>query len=231
MKKCLIIAPHQDDEVIGCGGVMLKLIKNGWEVKVFYVFSGNSGCSGLSPAKSEVARETEAEAAAKSGGWQLLGNLKIADRSDVSVQTLTRALVNVIREYEPDVIFSPHENESDFEHSLTSKAVREASWLAGAFAFPDAGKRLEKNLLIVNFEVWTPLLNPTFCVDISEFMKKKQEIIRLFTSQVSLTNWDEGIIGLNAYRGTISYGKGHAEAYSVNKTTLNVLIGLLNDLT
>lgn len=231
MKKCLIVAPHQDDEVIGCGGLMLKLINNGWEVKVLYIFSGNSGCSGLSPAKSEMARQSEAESAAKSGGWQLLRNLGFADRSDVSVQVLTSALVNVIRDYKPDVIFSPHENESDLEHALTSKAVREASWLAGAFAFPDAGKRLEKNVLIVNYEVWTPLFSPTFCVDISEFMNKKQEIIRLFTSQVSLTNWDEGIIGLNAYRGTIGFGNGHAEAYFVAKTTPKFLMGLINDLT
>lgn len=34
MKKILIIAPHGDDEVLGCGGYMLDQIKKGAEVHV-----------------------------------------------------------------------------------------------------------------------------------------------------------------------------------------------------
>ena len=32
MKKILVIAPHADDELLGCGGTLLKRYKSGYEV-------------------------------------------------------------------------------------------------------------------------------------------------------------------------------------------------------
>jgi len=37
MKKILVIAPHPDDETIGCGGTILRHIKNGDKVSCIFV--------------------------------------------------------------------------------------------------------------------------------------------------------------------------------------------------
>lgn len=36
MKRVLVIAPHQDDEVIGCGGLIQKVVADGGEVRVLF---------------------------------------------------------------------------------------------------------------------------------------------------------------------------------------------------
>ena len=40
MKKVLVIAAHPDDEVLGCGGAMLKHINSGDEVNVLIMATG-----------------------------------------------------------------------------------------------------------------------------------------------------------------------------------------------
>ena len=42
MKKVLVIAAHPDDEVLGCGGTMAKLVADGCEVNVLIVTDGSS---------------------------------------------------------------------------------------------------------------------------------------------------------------------------------------------
>lgn len=41
MKKILVIAPHPDDEILGCGGTIAKLVKQGNEVSVIIMTNAN----------------------------------------------------------------------------------------------------------------------------------------------------------------------------------------------
>ena len=43
MKKIFVVAAHPDDEVLGCGGTILKHISNGDKVYVLFVSEGVSG--------------------------------------------------------------------------------------------------------------------------------------------------------------------------------------------
>ena len=45
-ERVLIIAPHPDDEVIGCGGVILNYLEQGSDVTVVIVTNGEYGCFG-----------------------------------------------------------------------------------------------------------------------------------------------------------------------------------------
>ena len=51
MTNILIVAPHPDDEILGCGGSIIKYIEKGCRVSVLYLSSGDS---------IEKIRETEA---------------------------------------------------------------------------------------------------------------------------------------------------------------------------
>ena len=42
MKKVLIVVSHPDDEVLGCGGTIAKLVDKKCEVKVLFLSDGES---------------------------------------------------------------------------------------------------------------------------------------------------------------------------------------------
>src|SRR5262249_2952525 len=58
--KVLVFAPHPDDEVIGCGGSILRHVERGAEVVVGYLTSGERAMSTLSIEHNGANREREA---------------------------------------------------------------------------------------------------------------------------------------------------------------------------
>jgi len=217
--KFLVVAPHQDDEVIGCGGTILKLLDMDIEGYVVHVFSGSSGISGCSsPVKSKKIRNAEAKKASEIGGYTLLKNLGCKDR-DSNVNFIVHSLIEVVREVKPDFIFSPHSEEADFEHSLVSQASWEASWLATTGIFPELGPPSHPVDVFLGYEVWTPIQNISCFIDVTEHISKKKRMLEAFKSQMQTTSWVEGSVGLNSYRGTTLQGYGYAEAFTLKKTS------------
>ena len=43
MNKILVICAHPDDEVLGCGGTLLKHRKNKDQINILFVFEGSTG--------------------------------------------------------------------------------------------------------------------------------------------------------------------------------------------
>ncbi|MGB4018385.1 MAG: PIG-L family deacetylase, partial [Syntrophomonadaceae bacterium] len=68
MARILVLAPHPDDDIIGCGGSIANLTAQGHEVVILYLTSGESGSLEMDPAQLARTREEEARRAG-----QLLG--------------------------------------------------------------------------------------------------------------------------------------------------------------
>ena len=62
-KKILVFGAHPDDVEFGCGGLLIKEIKNGAEVKIIVGSLGESGTNGTS-----LSRKKEAQNSAKKMG-------------------------------------------------------------------------------------------------------------------------------------------------------------------
>ena len=41
-KKILVVAAHPDDEVLGCGGTLIKYQKKGFKIKIIFLSDGES---------------------------------------------------------------------------------------------------------------------------------------------------------------------------------------------
>ena len=216
--KFLVIAPHHDDEIIGCGGTILKLLDMGMEGYVVHVFDGSSGVAGFhSSQESRKIRSTEAKKASKIGRYVLLNNLGHKDRTDDNITSVINSLIKVVRRIRPDYIFSPHSEESDFEHYIVSRASWEASWLATTRIFPKLGTPSHPIKAFLGYEVWTPIQNVSCSIDITEYISKKRQMLEVFKSQMQTTSWIKGSIGLSEYRGATLQGYGHAEAFTIKK--------------
>jgi len=216
-KNILIIAPHHDDEVLGCGGSIAKKVAEGANVVVVYVTAGFSGVPDLRNKEEAIKlREKEAIKACKTLGVKKWFFLREGDRNlKFNLKTIQK-LIKIIRIVNPNIVYLPHLKEGDFEHRLVSQMSQEALWMATSKYFPELGKvHEEKYESILFYEVWTPLTSPQFFEDISRFKDKKIEAIKCYSTQVKLISLTEAILGLNRYRGEMYKGVPFAEAFSV----------------
>lgn len=227
----LVIAPHHDDEVIGCGGLISLLVSKGYNVSVVHVFNGSSGVAERSSKVSQKVRHVEAVAASKIVGFTLIPNLNFDDRLPVNTSDIQNALVKVIRKIKPSIILTPHRKEHDFEHALVSRASWEASWLATTTTFPKLGLPAPRVKAVLGYEVWTPIERPNFYIDITKYVPQKKEALKCYKSQIENTSWLDGATGLNAYRGTTLLGSGYAEVYNIEPANIVDVVNIFKLLT
>lgn len=100
-KKVLIIAAHPDDEILGCGGTIARLVKNNCKVDVLFLAEGVSARSKLGETRNwddEIsARESMMMAASEDLGFSILGFMRYPNlRMDtLSMLDITKSVQNI----------------------------------------------------------------------------------------------------------------------------------------
>lgn len=118
-KHVLIVAPHPDDEVFGCAGLIQDLLQQKKKVTILILTRGENSCPEYNPEEIKQKRTELAYEAANIIGvdgrdivWGNFpdGKIKEQDPND---------LLNIIQKINPDTIFIPHPQEgwSDHEHT------------------------------------------------------------------------------------------------------------------
>jgi LmbE family N-acetylglucosaminyl deacetylase len=127
-KSVLVVAAHPDDEVLGCGGTIAKMIQFGVDVQILFLADGvysrdNSKESDLEEELSH--RKTSALNACKILGTQnvIFGDFQDNEMDKYSLLTITKKLETVINKFQPDAIFTHHVGDVNIDHQLTHKAV------------------------------------------------------------------------------------------------------------
>lgn len=130
-RSCLVLAPHGDDEVLGCGATILARRSAGARVVVAYVTDGGAFPDWLDPVDNVAKRlaETDSAAAAlgldKSDVVQLAfpdGLLESAERSGA----LGAALERVLSDVQPDDVLTTSPWDPHPDHAALGRAVRSA---------------------------------------------------------------------------------------------------------
>jgi LmbE family N-acetylglucosaminyl deacetylase len=128
--SALVIAPHPDDETLGCGATILRKVAAGTKVTVLVVTDGrHSHRSASLPAERLAAlREVEmAEAAARLGlapadlRWGGLVDGSVADNAE----QLRKVLEDVIDAVQPDEIYATCAADPHPDHAAVGRAARQ----------------------------------------------------------------------------------------------------------
>jgi LmbE family N-acetylglucosaminyl deacetylase len=211
----LVFAPHPDDDVIGCGGAICEHRRKGDGVTIVFLTSGEAGSLSVSPGELGTIREGEARRASEILGVEDLVFLRFPDGyldfSPVSIRTL----VKLVREHKPDVVYLPHAQEGPRDHRVTHELGLEAVRRAAGPWFQDCGGELWPVKYVLAYEVWTPIVSPTYYNDVTPWIDLKLEALRCHASQVSTVAYDEAVKGLNLYRGILSGTGDYCEAFQV----------------
>ena len=182
-KNVLIVAPHPDDEVLGCGGVIKKMTLGHNKVFVLIMSRGKKG---FYPEDRILNVRQEAIAAHKLLGVKETRFLDFpAPELDViSISELSTAIYNVILEIKPNTMFLPHRGDIHSDH----KAVFDAGLVA---ARPVGGNSVKE---IFTYETlseteWAPpfpndIFIPNTFIDISDVFDSKLEAMKCYKSQL-----------------------------------------------
>ena len=214
----LVAAPHPDDDVIGCGGSIIRHIREGHAVTVVYMTDGAAG--GIHFPKDGLAkrREKEARASARLLGVKDLIFLRYPD-GDLACdrETLNRVVV-LIRAKKPGIVYFPHGREAHRDHRKTHELFTEAVRRAAGPWFGESGGDPWRVDTILCYEIWTPLPHISYVEDVTDFMTRKLKALKKHASQLGEISYDEAVEGLNRFRG-VTTGRGkYCECFEVMRT-------------
>src|SRR5262249_29639543 len=123
----VVIAPHPDDEAIGCGGSICLQVERGNRVAVVFLTSGELGVKNLPGEEVRKIREQEAERAAEVLGVAALSFLRRPDwYVGHAVAEAAAALRPVLAREAPKMIFLPHAQEWHPDHRACLPVVAQA---------------------------------------------------------------------------------------------------------
>ncbi len=215
----LVIAAHPDDEVLGCGGTLIKLAREGAEIHLAFLADG---IGARNPDATQRQAELDQRRAAARVAADILGAASVHfddlpdNRLDgVPLLDLTQRVEVLIARHRPVTLFTHHGGDLNIDHRRTHQAVMTA-------CRPQSGHPVRTLLC---FEVpssteWQPPgsgtpFTPNWFVDIGATLDGKLAALTAYAAEVR--DWPhprsrEGVEYLARWRGA-SVGCQAAEAF------------------
>lgn len=183
--RLLVIGAHPDDAE-ETGGTMAKYIALGHKVKLVSLTNGDAGHFNMGGGPLAVRRGKEAQAAGKVIGAEYL----VLDNHDGELMpTLEnrRELIRIIREFQPDIVFTPRTDDYHPDHRNTALLVRDAAFMVTVPNVVANTPHLQKNPVFIytydDFTRPTPF-RADIVVSIDEVVEKKIDMYHCHTSQM-----------------------------------------------
>lgn len=197
----LVLAPHPDDEVFGCGGAIMRHVDQKVPLRVIVVSDGGFGVAEEERPAYVHRRQDECARAASVLGYGAPVFWELRDREVVYGEKLVCRLLEAIRAFGADLVYAP----SVFEIHPDHRAI--------GMAAVDAARRHGKGLRLALYEVGMPL-RPNLLLDVSDLAERKNTAMKCFVSQLGKQRYDLDIAALNRYRSyTLPPDVTAAEAY------------------
>jgi N-acetylglucosamine malate deacetylase 1 len=202
-RRVLVLSPHIDDDVIGCGGVIRQHADVGAAVVSVYLRDGGAIRESEARRAAEIVGVTEVRFMrwGPPAGTRRWGPVPTTKSLIPIQQDTIQALRALIETTKPEVLYAPFFLDPHPDHSS-------ATYLLDA-ALSSSEAQIERLYL---YEVWGPLV-PDVLIDITKQADVKRRAINAHCSQVENINMGEGILGLNRYRAEMNRIRGYAEAF------------------
>ena len=222
----LAVGAHPDDVELGCSATIAKEVSRGKKVGVLDLTRGELGTRG-----SAEIRDKEAANAAEILGLTVRENLGFKDGFFVNDEVHQKAVIEIIRKYQPEVVLCNAAQDRHIDHGKGSKLVSDACFLSGL-------RKIETSYKQKPQEAWRPKqvyhyiqwenLKPDFVVDVTGFMEVKLKAVKAYSSQFYDPDSKEPVSPISSknFLDSISYrasdlgriiGKESAEGYTVER--------------
>lgn len=192
-KKILVIAPHPDDEIVGCGGTVCKCVDYGASIMILHLNRIDD--------KEVNVRKLEAKSVAAELG---VSEYKILNNT-IQEEEIPKRILESIRSFNPSLILLPHLYDKHIEHCKTN------FWLVEAIKKDHCS--VEQVAL---YEIWDTL-TPNTLINISDYMDKKDKLIHKYKSQIEKYDFIDLAKSLTHYRLLSCPPKEAAKMIAINE--------------
>jgi len=215
-KRVLVIAPHPDDEVLGCGGIIKRLTDSGIRVTVLVASRGKEKL--YSKERILNVRKQALEAHRILGVSNTVFFDYPAPELDlVSISELSSSISKIITREKPDTVFLPHHGDIHHDH----RAIFNAGLVASR-PVNDCSVKYVFCYETLSESEWAPpfgaeVFIPQMFVNITKEFSHKIDAMRCYTSQIrNFPNprSEKSIEALANFRGS-TVGIDYAEAFMV----------------
>lgn len=215
IKQVLVVAPHPDDETLGCGGTLLKHREKGDMVSWLIVTSirpeEGFTCEQVSRREEEIR-----QVAAQYNIAQVLQLGFPTTRLDqVPLQELVTAIGRSIMDTKPDTVYVPYRGDVHTDHAMVFDAVAACTkW----FRYPFVKRVLAYETLSETDFGLNPDsfgFQPNLFVNVEPYLEDKIKIMGIYSSEIGnfpFPRSEEAIRALAKVRGAAS-GFQAAEAF------------------
>jgi LmbE family N-acetylglucosaminyl deacetylase len=186
-KSVLVLAPHQDDEVIGCGGAVVLQVRAGGAAAIVMLQDGADEHNEIGMPRNALMelRNQESRSSAAVIGLEPPRFLNYARLAE-SVQQASEEVHRIIVEREIDAVFVPFFLDAHPDHRSANYVLTEAL------------KRVSRNVRVFGYEVWG-LCIPNVLVVIDDVMDDKMRMLLRFTYANRVIDYVHSTRGLNMY--------------------------------
>jgi len=181
-RKVLVVAAHPDDEILGCGGTIARLINEGYEAYTLVLGEGITSRSGKKGGKIEELKK-QMEKADKLLGIKKVFSFDLPDNKfdTVPLLDIIKKIETVKSKIKPGIIFTHFRNDLNIDHKKTYEAVLTAT------------RPMENETVktIYSFEVlsstewnYPTTFSPNVFFDISKTIDKKIEAMKCYKNEI-----------------------------------------------
>jgi len=217
--KVIVVSAHPDDEILGCGGTLVKHKEAGDEI-AWLITTNIFEKQGFSKERINTRQEEILSISKRL-------EIKEVYKLDYPTMTLTDETLiemiprigNIFKAYQPEVIYILNRSDAHSDHLITFKGVLACT---KSFRYPFVKKVLMYECISeTEFGPALPenIFIPNYFVDISESIDEKIELMQIYESELGNHPFPRSIENIKAlahFRGA-SVGVNYAEAFQLLK--------------
>jgi len=218
-RNVVVVAPHPDDETLGCGGTLMRHQANGDAIH-WLIITAISVQEGFS-AERVTKRSQEIEAVREKYGFQSMERLTFATTKldEVPMAELVAAIGGYFAAVQPRIVYLPFRGDVHTDHRAVFDATISCTkW----FRYPSIERFLAYETLSeteFGANIDTGGFRPNVFVNISPYIDRKIEIMKLYESEMGqfpFPRSEQAIRALAQLRGA-TCGYESAEAFMLLK--------------
>ena len=215
MKNVLVVAPHPDDETLGCGGTLLKHKEANDRIH-WLIVTGMTDQTVFSPDRIK-SRQNEIKKVADRYGFSEVISLDLPTTKldTIPMSDIVSLIGDSFQRIRPEIVYLPYRGDVHTDHKVVFDAtVACTKW----FRYPYVKRVLVyETLSETDFGLtpYTGSFRPNVFINIEKYLDRKIEIMKIFATEMGqfpFPRSEEAIRALAHVRGAASGCKA-AEAF------------------